>query len=328
MGAGFPYAQIVRGPPVTLTVLLATHNRAGSLRDTLDSMAAADRSTVAVEIVVVDNNSTDDTRRVVEEARRGLPVSYVFAGEPGKNRALNRALDETSLGEIVVFTDDDVLVDPAWFEEIAAACAAHPEAAVFGGRIRARWPGDMPRPRWTDDANIAEFGFALQDHGDTPRTYPPLQYPFGPNLWLRREIFAGGRRYRERLGPDWNATMGSETFLLHDLAEEGCSMVYWPAASVEHRIRPEQFEARWIIRRGEIYGRVYPYIFGPPDPEQRARRPSAWHRAQRLAVVRATLAGWAASLRRDPDVRVVKRVWAAYLRGLHTESLKLPGPSA
>ena len=98
-----------------ITVILCTLNRCQSLAETLESIAISTLpDSVDWEILVVDNNSTDHTREVVEEFGRRYPdrFRYIFEPRPGKSYALNAGIREAQ-GEILAFTDDDVTVEPA-----------------------------------------------------------------------------------------------------------------------------------------------------------------------------------------------------------------------
>ena len=85
-----------------ISVLIATYNRAEILRQTLQSMTKLNRDGLSVEFVVVDNNSTDHTKEVIKSFTDRLPIRYLFEPRPGKNCALNKALNEVSFGEISV----------------------------------------------------------------------------------------------------------------------------------------------------------------------------------------------------------------------------------
>ena len=88
------------------------------------------------EIVVVDNNSTDDTRQVVEEFERtsGLHVEYVFEAETGLSFARNSGVI-VSRGEIVAFTDDDCIVDTHWIASAAREFSSDVSVSVITGRV-------------------------------------------------------------------------------------------------------------------------------------------------------------------------------------------------
>src|SRR4051794_36241597 len=96
------------------SIVIATYNRASVLRDTLASLAQL-RPAEPWEVIVVDNNSPDDTRQIVEAAAPTFPsrLVYAFEREQGRSAALNRGFG-LATGDIVVTTDDDVRVDPDW----------------------------------------------------------------------------------------------------------------------------------------------------------------------------------------------------------------------
>jgi hypothetical protein len=80
---------------------------------------------------------------------------------PGKSRALNTALEEVELENIVTFTDDDVDPSPEWFVSIASTCERWPNHSVFGGRINVLFPTENV-PKWAFDPYISLFAFAYQ----------------------------------------------------------------------------------------------------------------------------------------------------------------------
>src|ERR1700722_15935851 len=93
-----------------ISVIIATRNRADSLRITLECLASAERAEIRAEVVVVDNASEDHSRELVSAFAKRIPIRYLYApelGTYGKSHALNCALDSASLGEIVAVLDDD-----------------------------------------------------------------------------------------------------------------------------------------------------------------------------------------------------------------------------
>jgi glycosyltransferase involved in cell wall biosynthesis len=129
----------------SLTVLIPTYNRAEALSQTLDALVNVDRNQIDCAIVVIDNNSTDNTAEVVKEHETQLPLSYLNEPRPGKSCALNKALRECVLKEIVVFTDDDVTPAWNWFQEIVYSARKWPRIAIFGGKIELTWPDKKQR---------------------------------------------------------------------------------------------------------------------------------------------------------------------------------------
>src|SRR5690606_23092556 len=187
---------------------------------------------LAVEIVVVDNNSGDDTRAVIESLAGRLPVRYLFEPRPGKNCALNCGLrygwgqsasgdgDASSdgdasgngalsgggnagagaaggrFGRLGVFTDDDVTARPDWLQQSRAAGERWADCDVFGGKIGVAWPIDPPG--WARTPLIAAFGFAQHDYAPDDRLYADGDDPFGPNMWVRRAALRPGLCFDEK----------------------------------------------------------------------------------------------------------------------------------
>jgi glycosyltransferase involved in cell wall biosynthesis len=134
---------------VFVTITIQTYNRSGMLAQTLESLRLL-RCPEAVdyEILVVDNNSNDDTPEVIRRYGEVLAprLRSVFEPRQGLSHARNRALAEAK-GEIVSFIDDDVAVDPNWLGAVCDAFAKH-SASVVGGRSYLIYPTPQGRPAW------------------------------------------------------------------------------------------------------------------------------------------------------------------------------------
>src|SRR6202022_4391827 len=105
---------------MNITVILCTYNRAHSLSKALESAAnLAVPSSIAWEVLVVDNNSNDETPKIVEQFSSRYPTlfRYLFQPPPGKSHALNSGI-QAACGNILAFMDDDVIVDPSWLSNL------------------------------------------------------------------------------------------------------------------------------------------------------------------------------------------------------------------
>ena len=153
-----------------ITVIIATYNRAAVLSETLEHMTKLDRRGIDAEIVVVDNNSTDNTKQVVEGFYARLPIRYLFEKKPGQNCARNRALKEAALGKIVVFTDDDIVPQRNWLQAIVSVARRWAEYSVFGGKIYIIWP-IVQIPEWTKASGIRGLAFAEHDYAESECEY-------------------------------------------------------------------------------------------------------------------------------------------------------------
>src|SRR5438093_7571351 len=149
------------------SIIIPTYNRADELRETIRSIA---KLNVAGdwELLVVDNNSPDHTRAVVEEASASFPapLRYLFEPEQGRYAAINTGIRAAS-GHIIASTDDDARVEPDWLTRAKAGLEAF-GCDYVGGKVLPIWRGT--RPAWLPDRpGRHEAVLALQDQGTDPR---------------------------------------------------------------------------------------------------------------------------------------------------------------
>jgi GT2 family glycosyltransferase len=176
-------------------------------------------------------------------------------------RACNRAVSEAR-GDLLVFTDDDVIADPGWLIELWEGASRWPARAVFGGRILPRWPaGCRPDVRHP----FLRHAYAIADW-DRPEGGYAAGYVFGPNMAIRARLFRSGWCFRPDIGPDSTETYvpGGETELLRRLEQAGFPPVYLPRALVFHQIRAERPQMPWLYGRAFRKGRWDQLKLGPP----------------------------------------------------------------
>jgi len=126
-----------------ITVAICTFNRAKLLARTLSCVeGVAVPDGIELQLVVVDNNSTDETDSVLSSFESRLPLLRLFEPKQGHTNARNTAI-EHARGELILWTDDDVLVGREWIAEYARAAQSQPEAA-FCARYGRRFPRCMP----------------------------------------------------------------------------------------------------------------------------------------------------------------------------------------
>jgi glycosyltransferase involved in cell wall biosynthesis len=261
----------------SLTVLIPTYNRAEILRETLEAMCKVERNSLSVEFVVIDNKSTDNTRKIVESFIGRLPIRYIFEGSQGKSHALNRALNEGGLGEIVVFTDDDTTPHADWLSAIMQSTRDFPDHVLFGGRTFGVWP-DGKHPDWWDHSpEASHWCLGNHDYGDVPKEYPPNKGPFGPNMWLRSDVLTREHRFDVTIGPLGNKMiMGEEWPFIQGFRSQGHNPLYYPVAVVGQRIQPERISTSGIRRRAYSEGLGGPHIHGPCRRKLFDKHPIVW----------------------------------------------------
>lgn len=268
-----------------LRVLIATHNRADMLADTLAAMTRVRRQGIDTEWVVVNNACNDHTDDVVRSFETRLPLRLLHEPRPGKNRALNLALERCAPCDAMIFTDDDVTPCGGWLMAIHDAVSRWPDHDAFGGRIVPLWPEGI-KPEWIREPWLLSIGFAWHDMGPSETPYPTATYPFGPNFWVRGSVFRNGLRFQEAIGPAGNSRiMGSETSFLKELSQRGHPMMYCPAASVGHRVKPADCEPHVLARRMHSHGRGRARIHGVNYGNLLTDHPWRWQARQRAKLV-------------------------------------------
>jgi glycosyltransferase involved in cell wall biosynthesis len=201
-----------------MTVVVPTRGRAAYLEVTLDSLRRQ-RSRTAHELLVVDDGATDPTPEVAQRFGARL-VRH------GEQRSLNAARNSgirAAATDLIAFVDDDVLVPPGWVDAVVEGAARHPDAEAFGGPIRARFEGRVPRGCGREDPPITTLDLGPSD--------VEAEMVWGANFAVRRSAV-------ERIG-DFDETLdrghGDEEEWLMRLRAAGGRIVYLAEAGLDHR---------------------------------------------------------------------------------------------
>lgn len=256
-----------------ITVILCTYNRCGDLVGALESIAASQvKNSVTWEVLVVDNNSTDQTRDTVEDFCCRYPehFRYVFEPNPGKSHALNTGI-ENAAGEVLVFVDDDVKVEPTWLQNLTGELLNNGEWAGVGGRTlpaqKFEPPDWVPKDFEKDWGGIVFAHFDLGDNaGELDRA------PYGTNMAFRKSMFEKHGGFRVDLGPTPGSQIRNEdTELGRRLLASGERLRYEPSAVVYHPIPDGRITQAYFLSWWFDYGRarvreigVWPDVYGIP----------------------------------------------------------------
>jgi len=232
-----------------VSVIVATRNRAESLRRLLPRLLELSPG-LSWELIVADNGSTDDTSQVL--AAMAGRVRTVFEPQPGKSRALNRAM-AAARGELLIFTDDDVEPDRAWLDELVAAARRHTDVDCFGGRITI---DASAVPGWVLRSRLRQLLTSGHDYGDVEGPYPPNRFPIGPNMAVRRRALHGRQDvWPVDLGPGSAIPVGDETAFFYRLGQGAArTRVYVPTAQVRHQPQAGYLTLGPALRRSYLGG--------------------------------------------------------------------------
>jgi glycosyltransferase involved in cell wall biosynthesis len=252
---------------VPITVAICTLNRAESLRRTLDSLAAMRVPEGLVwELVVVNNDCNDLTDDVIKSFADRLPVRREFEAQRGTSRARNRAVD-AAIGDYIVWTDDDVVVDRGWLVAYVDAFLFWPGAAVFGGPVIPRF--DAPTPMWLAGSHEQISGaFAGRDLGDSVQSLGVLgdRVPYGANFALR-SIEQRNFRYDPDLGHGSSRRrLGEEADVIARILQSGGSGYWIPQAKVEHCIGQDRQTVPYLFRFFVAVGETRAYLSEAETP--------------------------------------------------------------
>lgn len=231
-----------------LSVLICTYNREKYIGPLLESIAANDLSKEQYEIVLVDNNCTDNTKGVCEtfaKTHRDIRFLYCVEPEQGLSAARNKAIKEAK-GDFLVYIDDDALVDSWYLRTVYDYLTAHPEISAVGGPIIPLYETFEPKwmTRFTKELLCGYLYF-----GNKERTFPGKRYPGGGNAAYRADVFRQVGLFNTALGRKGNSLMGAEEKDIFDkMTAQGMRFTYLPKMILHHIIPQKKLEADYFNR--------------------------------------------------------------------------------
>ena len=231
-----------------ITIIICTYNREKYIRPLLESIAKNDYPTADYEIVLVDNNCTDHTREVCgafAAAHPEIAFRYVVEPEQGLSAARNKGIKEAK-GEIIIYVDDDALVDADYIRQYAEHFAANPDTMAAGGPIEPLY--ETEEPSWMSPYTKALLT-AWMNYGDKVREYPNGRYPGGGNAAYRKEVFDRVGLFNTELGRKGNLLLASEEKDIFDKMKAlGMKVLYLPTPVLHHCIPQAKLEEDYFNR--------------------------------------------------------------------------------
>lgn len=242
-----PATDRVNTPPLSqqhddplISVVICTYNRAELLGDCLDSLVRQDEG--GFEIIVIDNNSTDDTPSVVENfTDRDVPVRYIFEPQQGLSPARNRGWREAR-GRYVAYLDDECRTTKDWIGNMTASIQTH-EPEMLGGPYDACFDG--PPPDW-----YRRPYFSTVWKGSRRRAIGPKEFLAGGNMVIRRDVFDRVDPFDPKLGMKGNTVAyAEETAFQSQLLKvmPDAQRIYDPSITVDHLVRDNKLGIRDLL---------------------------------------------------------------------------------
>jgi glucosyl-dolichyl phosphate glucuronosyltransferase len=229
-----------------LSVIICTRNRAAEIVNCLPSVAREARSFSDVEVVIVDNGSTDSTREVIENVSEKLDYAFRYLFEPvaGLCQARNRGRAE-SRGQAIAYIDDDVLLEDGWIAKIREHFLAE-KSDCLGGKVSVRLEGDAP---FEIEDEMLWF-FQASNFGERERELKFPEHPIGCNMAFRAEVFdtVGGFNTELKL-------YGDETDFFRRVSEKNFTVFYDPQIEVSQVIPADRLTVEELKHKSYIWGK-------------------------------------------------------------------------
>lgn len=231
----------------SVDIAICTWNRAALLAQTLEAIGQLEIPTsLSWRVLIVDNHSTDETEEVLEQFADRLPLVGLKEPVQGHTFARNRAV-AASRGDLILWTDDDVLVPPHWLKTYLATANSDAARSFWGGQIEPVFPEGQPvwiRENWSACAGC----FAARDLGPESVEFNPSRLPYGANFAIRGELQRRfpfdtelGRRGGNVLGDD-------ELDLFRRLLAAGHQGAWIPGNGVRHQISSERATPEFVYQ--------------------------------------------------------------------------------
>lgn len=247
------------------SVIICTRNRAALLPGLINQLRAQDYPADAFEIFVVDNNSTDDTRQVVEglAAESGVPVQYVAENRLGITFARNRGA-EAAHNPYLAYIDDDCSVEPDWLPQLVQGFDLHDDVVLVGGRVSLAYD-DQHIPAWLGPKSerwLAAFDFP----GSNSRLLDNPTYVIEGNMAITRQAWESAGEF---LGMDQfgNPHVASREimYLLEQLKRRGGKVAFVPGAvAYHHKLIPSQRQMLERVYWNGVSAGILEYLLNKP----------------------------------------------------------------
>jgi glycosyltransferase involved in cell wall biosynthesis len=308
------------------SVIIATYNRAEELAKTLESLKKLESSD-PWEVIIVDNNSPDNTREVVLQAveRFPVPLRYLMEKEQGRCAALNAGI-RAAAGKILAITDDDVRVDPHWLVNAERALQTL-NCDYVGGKALPIWSGKLPD--WMPNRGGKHWGvIALLDYGLEPVEFGEQKVPLGVNMVFRRECFERAGLWDNNIGRKAGTLLGQE---VREWSQRGRAAglrgFYSPDLIVHHVIPEDRLTKRYFRKWFYWHGisRAILYQNNRLDMESPESTVLDFSKVPHVAgvprylfrtCIKKVFSIWSAVLKRDAIARFEDELWIWFFAGI------------
>lgn len=232
-----------------ISVIICTYNRERYIYNVLQSIAEGNLSKESYEIVLVDNNSSDNTKGECDRFMADYPeirLHYCIEPNQGLSYARNCGIRE-SKGDVLAYVDDDALVNKEYLSTYAKFFAHNNDAVAAGGPILPQYDG-CEEPEWMSHYTRQLVTGKLY-LGEREREFPHDAFPGGGNAAYRKSVFDAVGLFNVELGRKGNSLIGAEEKDLFDkMTSRGMKFYYLPTAILYHLIPPKKLTKDYFNR--------------------------------------------------------------------------------
>jgi glucosyl-dolichyl phosphate glucuronosyltransferase len=238
---------------IDISIIICTYNRGNMLKNVLENIKYQKfpNEKCTWEIILVDNNSNDNTKEIVEQYQKEnkIQIKYLFEPQQGKSFALNTGV-KASNGDLLAFTDDDVVIDLCWVSSIWEASNKY-AYNCFGGKVLPIIETELPDWLSKDNKKYRIYGGPIVSHdrGDEIKEYDETMYvPIGSNMFIRRKVFDKYGYFNTRLGHYSKETLiyGEDSEIMFRFRSGGEKILYYPLALVYHPAPKERIKKSYF----------------------------------------------------------------------------------
>lgn len=236
-----------------ISIIVCTYNREIYLPKMLQSILDQTCSTDKFEVILVNNNSPDNTHQICidyQEKNKTINFHYFLETQQGLSYARNRGLKEAS-GDYLIFIDDDAFLDENYIEELESYLKDTPELVGFGGKILPYLECELPN--WMSP--YLSTLMSIIDLGKDVKLFSGKKYPIGANMGVSRDVVEKIGNFNEALGRSGSSMLGGEEKdFFFRIKQANISIYYFPKMLVNHVIPPKRLTVEFVKKQAEGIG--------------------------------------------------------------------------
>lgn len=236
---------------IDFTVAIRTYNSSQMIPEILERLRSQlNIDNFSWEIIVIDNNSTDNTLQIIQNYQshwsEAYPLSCYIETKQGASFARQRAIKEAR-GTLIGFLDDDNFPDKNWVASAYTFGKSHPQAGAYGSQVYGKFEIEPP-----ENFNRLKPFLAIIERGSEPKLYDPdnIVLPPGAGLVIRKQAWVENVPEKMVLqGPVGKslAAKGEDSEALLYIAKGGWEIWYNPEMCIEHQIPAWRLEKNYLL---------------------------------------------------------------------------------